>query len=77
MPQRGKRAAEAPTSTARAHIDHGRALKDDEKSRREDPHGHRLADAADQDEPRGSPNSDRHRSETATSRIRGGKTGRG
>ncbi len=38
----------------------------DRAARRRDPHGTRPADAAAEDEPKGRPNSDRHRSETAS-----------
>jgi hypothetical protein len=72
MPSRATKSASKPTRGGRspsADINHSNALKGDKEARRKDPHGHGLADMADQDEPSGAPSSERHRAETATSRI--------
>ena len=73
MPSRGRKPADPSPSQRDPHaeIDHGRALQDDEAARHRDPHGHSVANAANEDEPSASPSSDRHRSETATGRIKG------
>jgi hypothetical protein len=74
MPARYNKPTDAPVADQRlpgAESDHRRALKGDEEARRDDPHGHGIAGTADREEPRGSPTSDRHKSETTTGRIKG------
>jgi hypothetical protein len=69
MPARSNKPDDAEFAKQRpgAEIDHDRALKGDEDAQRKDPHGHSVADTADQDEPKAWPSSDRHKAETATS----------
>lgn len=79
MPSRDTKPADAPTTGRRHPADsaNDRALKDDDDARRDDPHGHAVADIADQDEPRGAPTSERHDTETAAGRIGGRDRRRG